>query len=147
MTRYGAAGVALRPLARLARGPLARATVPMRLVADLGRMSRDPGLSRRCAEDPLGGGAPVPLGFLASYASFAHTPPERIRTPVLVVHPARDAWTPLALTRRVAERLAGTVRIVELERCGHFPIEEPGLTTLVAAVDAFVDTVAAARTA
>ncbi|MGK2348601.1 alpha/beta hydrolase [Actinomyces sp. W5033] len=131
MTRVGGLGLLGGPLSGLVAGAAARTMVPMSAVADLGRMSRDPALSRLCAIDPRGGGARVPLGFLASYLRFAHTPPEHNRTPVTLVHPARDAWTPLDLSARVLARAAGPATLVVLRECGHFPIEDPGLSDLV----------------
>lgn len=103
----------------------------MRWVADFSKMSRDPGLSRLCAGDPLGGGARVPLGFLASYLRYRHTPPESAKTPVTLVHPSRDAWTPVKLSTRFLRRIATPGRVVMLRECGHFPIEEPGISDLV----------------
>ena len=134
MTRAGALGVLGGPLSALARGGLARTMVPMNAVANLRRMSRDRALSRLCAIDPRGGAARVPLGFLASYLRFAHTPPERNRTPVTLLHPGRDAWTPIELSARVLSRAAGPAELVILRECGHFPVEDPGLTELVDAV-------------
>lgn len=131
LTRFGPLGVLAGPLSLLARGRLAATMVPMRWVAGLGRMSRDPGLSRLCAVDPLGGGARVPLGFLASWLRFPHTPPSRITTPVTLLHPAEDAWTPVELSVRTVRRLAGPGRVVMLRGCGHFPVEEPGLGDLI----------------
>ena len=107
MTRAAALGVLGGPLSALARGGLERTMVPMNAVANLRRMSRDRALSRLCAIDPRGGAARVPLGFLASYLRFAHTPPERNRTPVTLLHPGRDAWTPIELSARVLSRAAG----------------------------------------
>ena len=134
MTRLGAMGVLGGPASALAHGGLARTMVPMSAVANLRRMSRDRALSRLCAVDPRGGAARVPLGFLASYLRFAHTPPERNRTPVTLLHPARDAWTPIGLSARVLSRAAGPAELVVLRECGHFPVEDPGVTDLVEAV-------------
>lgn len=134
MTRLGALGVLGGPASALAHGGLARTMVPMSAVANLRRMSRDRALSRLCAVDPRGGAARVPLGFLASYLRFAHTPPERNRTPVTLLHPARDAWTPIGLSARVLSRAAGPAELVVLRECGHFPVEDPGVTDLVEAV-------------
>ena len=134
MTRAGALGVLGGPLSALARGGLARTMVPMSAVANLRRMSRNRALSHLCAVDPHGGAARVPLGFLASYLRFAHTPPERNRTPVTLLHPGRDAWTPVELSARVLSRAAGPAELVVLRECGHFPVEDPGLTELVDAV-------------
>ena len=134
MTRFGLVGILGRPLSVLARGRVARAMIPMSAVADLSKMSRDRGLSRLCATDPRGGAAKVSLGFLASYLRYPHTPPERNATPITLNHPSRDAWTPVELSARVLSRAAGPAKLVMLRECGHFPIEEPGLSDLVAAV-------------
>ena len=131
MTRAAALGVLGGPLSALARGGLARTMVPMSAVANLRRMSRNRALSRLCAVDPRGGAAKVPLGFLASYLRFTHTPPERNRTPVTLLHPGRDSWTPVELSARVLSRAAGPAELVVLRECGHFPIEDPGITDLV----------------
>jgi alpha-beta hydrolase superfamily lysophospholipase len=135
MTRFGPLAL-LAPLAMAAvRGRVARVRIPMRAVADLARMSRDPELSRACAADPRGGGAAVPLGFLTSYLGYRHRGPETATVPVTLVHPDRDAWTPMELSARVLRRLRAPSRLVPLRECGHFPIE-PGLTALLDEVDA-----------
>jgi alpha-beta hydrolase superfamily lysophospholipase len=105
--------------------------VPIRWLADMSAMSRDRRLSALCASDPRGGGASVPLGFLASWLNFAHTPPEQYQAaPVTLVAPAADAWTPAELSLRFLHRICAPTRAVMLENCGHYPIEEPGLTQL-----------------
>lgn len=134
MTRFGPLGVLGGPLAALVRGRLAAVRIPMRWVANLDRMSRNPGLSRLCATDPKGGGARVPLGFLASFLTYRHRPPEAMRTPVTLTHPSRDGWTPVGISLPVLRRTAAPSRLILLRECGHFPIEEPGLTDLVTAV-------------
>lgn len=134
MTRFGPLGILGGPLSHLARGRLAATMIPMSAVAKFSKMSRDRALSKLCATDPLGGGARVPLGFLHSYMQYRHTPPESMRTPVTLLHPALDGWTPVELSMRVFCRLASPDKVVMLRECGHFPIEEPGVTDLVAAV-------------
>lgn len=134
LTRFGPVGVLGGPLSAVVRGKLARRIVQMNWVANLDRMSRDPELSRLCADDPRGGGATVPLGFLASYLRYRHTPPEAMTTPVTLVHPSHDAWTPVELSVRVLRRISAPARLVVLRECGHFPIEEPGITDLVTTV-------------
>ncbi len=134
MTRFGPLGVLGGALSLLARGRLATTMIPMHRVADLSKMSRNPELSRLCAADPLGGGSDVPLGFLASYMRYRHTPPESMTTPVTLAHPGLDAWTPIELSMRWVRRLAGPSRTIVLRECGHFPIEEPGVTDLIETV-------------
>ncbi len=134
MTRFGPLGILGRPTSGLARGRMARTMIPMSAVADLAKMSRNRGLSRLCATDPRGGAAKVSLGFLASYMRYEHTPPERNTTPITLLHPSHDAWTPVELSARVLSRAAGPARLVMLRECGHFPVEEPGLSDLVTTV-------------
>lgn len=134
MTRFGPLGIPGRPLSTLARGRLARTMIPMSAMANLAKMSRNRDLSRLCATDPRGGAAKVSLGFLASYMRYPHTPPEKTRTPITLLHPSRDAWTPVELSARVLSRAAGPAESVMLRECGHFPIEEPGISDLVTAI-------------
>lgn len=134
MTKFGPLGILGKPLAALVHGPLARVMVPMSWVANLAKMSRNPELSSLCATDPRGGAARVPVGFLTSYLRYQHAAPETTTTPVTLVHPTHDAWTPAALSLRILERIAAPTRVLMLRECGHFPIEEPGITDLLDAV-------------
>lgn len=136
LTRFGALAAAAPLMMAAVRGRLARVRVPMRAVADLSRMSRDAALGQACAADPRGGGAAVPLGFLASYLRYRHRGPETATVPVTLVHPERDAWTPIRLSKRVLRRLGSPTEVVPLRECGHFPVEEPGLTDLLDEVEA-----------
>lgn len=134
MTRYGPLGIAGKPLSLLVHGALTRTTIPVSWVANLNKMSRNGALSRLCATDPLGGGARVPLGFLASYMRHRHAPPEEMTTPVTLVHPSDDAWTPASVSARFLARIAAPTETVMLDECGHFPIEEPGVSHLIDAI-------------
>lgn len=110
---------------------LGRVRVPIRWLADMRHMSSDPRLSALCAADPRGGGARVPLGFLSSWMNFVHTRPESYAAaPVTLVAPAADLWTPPELSVRFLQRIPVSTITVMLANCGHYPIEEPGLTAL-----------------
>ena len=132
----------------LARGiPLLRALspllgglrVPIRLLANVRAIANDPALVDACISDPVGGGNRVPLSFLASWLRSARpVPPEWFTTPVLLVHPGEDRWTLPHLSTRFLERVAGPTTYVELENCGHLPVEEPGLTATGEAIFAFL---------
>lgn len=112
------------------------------------RMSRDPVLSALVCRDPLGGGNRVPLGLLASLFDTppAVEPEQFTRCPVLMVHPACDAWTPVQISDRFFERLAAPRQRVLLEACGHFPIEPPGLDQLRDALLPFLHRIAQSPT-
>lgn len=131
---------ALRPVSRLTRG----LRVPVRWFTHMERMSRDPALSALVFRDPLGGGNRVPLGLLASLFDTppAVEPEQFTRCPVLMVHPACDAWTPVQISDPFFERLAAPRKRVLLEACGHFPIEPPGLDQLRDALLPFLRRVA-----
>ncbi|WP_067537195.1 alpha/beta hydrolase [Nocardia crassostreae] len=129
--RWSFTGARAPALLRSLEPLLGNIRVPIRWLVDMGNMSLDPALSRLCATDPKGGGAHVPLGLLADFLCFRHTPPETFTTtPVTLVHPAADRWTPPELSIRFLERIGAPTELVLLEGCGHFPIEEPGVTRL-----------------
>jgi alpha-beta hydrolase superfamily lysophospholipase len=136
LSRWGGAATVsiLHPLmATLVSKPrFARLRVPIRWIAPMRAIANQPALARLCQEDARGGGSRVPLGFLASFwFSKPEIPPEEFREPpVTLVHPANDRWTPPAMSLTFLRRIAAPTHHVPLEGCGHFPVEEPGLTTL-----------------
>lgn len=108
-----------------------RVSIPIGWFANVAAMSQNAQLSRLCREDQLGAGGRVPIGWLSSFMNYQHSPPEQLTdTPVLLVHPAADAWPPPELSLRFLGRIAAPTRAVMLESCGHFPIEQPGLDQL-----------------
>lgn len=116
---------------RLVRGPIARIPVRISWIADLKRMGRDPRLGRLCAKDARGGGAWVPLGFLASYMQHPHSKARTALLPVHLMHPELDEWTPVELSESTLRTLPGTTTSRPLRGCGHFPLEDPGLQDFV----------------
>ncbi len=130
--RHGAVGGPAPQLLKIGASVLGGVRVPVKWLMDIDKMSANPALSKLCATDPLGGGVSVPLRFLSSFMSFEHARPEDYRGPtVTLVHPAADKWTPPELSIRFLNRIAGPTKLVLLEGCGHFPIEEPGVSQLV----------------
>lgn len=130
MARWSVTGALPLPVLAAAAALFGRVRLPVRWLADLANMSLDPAVSRHCASDPHGGGVRVPFGFLVDFLRFEHTAPERMTAPVTLVHPAEDRWTPPELSLRFLDRVAAPSRAVLLEGCGHFPLEEPGVTQL-----------------
>lgn len=130
-TRFAWIGRPAPALLRTIEPALGRVRLPIRWLADMGAMSADRRLSRLCASDPRGGGVSVPLGFLSSWMNFAGTSPERFdAAPLTLVAPAADTWTPPEHSIRFLHRICGPTELIMLDNCGHFPIEEPGLTQL-----------------
>jgi alpha-beta hydrolase superfamily lysophospholipase len=106
----------------------------------MGAIANNPELVKVFLADPCGAGNAVSLHFMRSLFD-AHPPvePEAFDTcPVLLVHPGADRWTTVEASRLLFDRLNVRKRLVMLENCGHFPIEEPGVSQLNAAVIDFL---------
>jgi alpha-beta hydrolase superfamily lysophospholipase len=139
-TRFAWTGRPARAMLRAVEPVLGRVRLPIRWLADMANMSPDPELSRLCATDPRGGGVSVPLGFLSSWMNFDHSAPESFdAAPVTLVAPAADNWTPPDLSISFLQRISGPTEVVMLENCGHFPVEEPGLSQLRRTVTAVAE--------
>ena len=145
LTRFGRLGLLAGALASTVRGPLARQPISMSAVAAMSKMSPDPRLGALCASDRQGGGGKVPLGFLASFITHRHTPPERATTPLTLLHPGADAWTPVEVSMPWFTRIAAPTRLVLLPEAGHFPIEEPGLESMLETLTTMAESINAAE--
>lgn len=121
-----------------------RIHIPARKISKLEWITNDPQFSRIFIEDPLVGGARINLDFYRSMTVYeGPIAPEAFDLcPLLLVHPADDKWTPLAVSQPFFERLGGDKELVMLEGCGHFPYEEPGVSQLREAVERFLGRVA-----
>lgn len=130
------------PLMPLVVGPLRRIPVPLRAVTAMTRISNDPALTAEVLKDRRGGGGTMPLGWMRSFLESgpAVRAEEYAGPPVVLTHPAEDRWTPLELSASYLARLPVRTRLVELERCGHFPVEEPGFQQLLETVRAEIST-------
>lgn len=133
VARWPAVGARSAALLRWTPRPLHGVRLPLPLVANAAGMSNDPAVVRALLADRRGTGSHVAIGFLRSW--FAYRPPVAPEAwahgPVLLAHPGDDRWTPTALSRRFFDRLPAPKRFVELERCGHLPTGEPGLSAFV----------------
>ncbi|KML63757.1 hypothetical protein VL15_00365 [Burkholderia cepacia] len=58
--------------------------------------------------------------------------------PILRTQPAADRWTPRHLSEPFLARIRPVpVKVAMLENAGHYPLEQPGLSQMVDAIDAF----------
>jgi alpha-beta hydrolase superfamily lysophospholipase len=115
--------------------------LPIRWFIPMQSVANDPEIGRLASADPLGGGNQVPLRFLHSFLSVrpAIEAEDFDLCPLLFAQPAADRWTTLAASLPVFDRIPGPKELVLLENCGHFPIEEPGLSRLEDAITAFLE--------
>ncbi|KWB41687.1 lysophospholipase [Burkholderia cepacia] len=129
------------PLAALtARTPLADLRMPMAAASKMYALVNDPAALKACMADKTSAGKWVTMRFLASYASYqpAIEPEDFDICPVLLTQPAQDRWTPLHLSQLFLRRINHVpVKVTMLENAGHYPLEQPGLQQMVAAVHDF----------
>ncbi len=112
--------------------------IPMAYAANMQAIANNDTITAIVRHDRLGGGRIVPARFLRTWMHYSpKCEPDAITLPVMLAHPGDDHWTPTELSKRFLNRLAGPRHMVTLERCGHFPLEEPGLSQLEAAVREF----------
>jgi alpha-beta hydrolase superfamily lysophospholipase len=126
----------LPPLAAMLGG----VRLPVRWFANMEGVANDPKLVHLLCEDAIGAGNHVPLRFLRSILSIrpAIEPENFDVCPVLFAQPASDLWTTIEASRPFFDRIKGPKELVMLENCGHFPIEEPGVSRLEEAIVAFL---------
>lgn len=115
--------------------------LPLAAVANAKGIANDPAVARALLADRRGTGSRVALAFLRSWFDYrpALAPEQWRHGPVLLAHPGDDRWTPTALSLPFFERIAGPKTFVELERCGHLPVESPGVAQLEQALRRLVD--------
>ncbi len=131
------------PMARLtAKTPLAGLRIPMAMAGKMHTLVNDAQALKVCLADRTSAGKWVTMQMLASYMYYqpAQAPEDFDVCPILLTQPAEDRWTPLELSELFLQRIRKVpVRTVMLERAGHFPIEQPGLDQMVAAIRQFID--------
>jgi alpha-beta hydrolase superfamily lysophospholipase len=114
--------------------------LPVRWFCNMQGVANDPEVVRLLCDDPVGAGKWVPLRFLRSVMAIrpAIEPEAFDLCPVLLAQPAADRWTTIEASRPFFDRIKGPRELVMLENCGHFPIEEPGVSRLEEVVVAFL---------
>lgn len=131
------------PALSLFAGPFANLRIPIRWIADMRHIANSPGLVKEVLSDKTGGGGRIPLGWMRSFLeSKPSIEPEDFKdTPVTMLHPDDDKWTPLSISLPFFNRIAAEKLLVTLTNCGHFPMEEPGFSTMAQEVKDLIDNV------
>lgn len=129
------------PMLRLgAATPLASMRMPMTLASKMHALVNDPAALKVWLSDKSSAGNANTLAFLSSYLAYRPVvnPEDFDICPILLTQPAQDRWTPLHLSEPFLRRIHKVpVRTVMLERAGHYPLEEPGLSQMVDTIDDF----------
>ncbi|OPH53482.1 thioesterase [Paenibacillus ferrarius] len=97
-------------------------------------------LTQLIRNDAHAAGTKVPLRLLRTFLNMKPIiQPENFDIcPVLLVHPEIDPMTPYRFSEPFFDSLKGEKECVMLEGAGHFPIEQPGLKQMNAAVLSFL---------
>jgi alpha-beta hydrolase superfamily lysophospholipase len=132
------------PLAALtAHTPLAGMRMPMALASKMHTLANDKDALKVCLADKTSAGKWVTMSFLSSYMNYRpDIEPENFDVcPILLTQPAQDRWTPLHLSEPFLHKIKRVpVKITLLENAGHYPLEQPGLDQMVAAIyDFYLD--------
>ncbi len=114
----------------------------MSVCSKMSALCNDPGCLKAMLQDKTSAGNSVPMKFIHSYMTAAPDiePEDFDVCPILLTQPARDRWTPLHLSTPFLERIKKvSVKIVQLENGGHYPVEQPALDQLHEAILAFLN--------
>ncbi|MBR7900862.1 alpha/beta hydrolase [Burkholderia multivorans] len=130
------------PMTNLAaRTPLVRSMrIPMTMASKMSALVNDPAALKVWLSDRTSAGNAMTMAFLSSYMTYrpAVEPEDFDVCPVLLTQPAADRWTPLHLSEPFLQRIRKEpVKVVMLDNAGHYPLEQPGLSQMVNAIDAF----------
>jgi len=110
-------------------------------ISKMSRITNDPVFSRVFIRDPHVGRAKISLRFyrtMTEYKPMAE--PEVFSScPLLLVHPGLDRWTPVDISRKFFDRIAGCKKIFLIEGCGHYPYEGTGPGQMLKAVELFLE--------
>lgn len=130
------------PLAKLSDIPLLRSlSLPMSLASKMSALVNNSDALRLFLADPSSAGSWASMHFLSTYSSYkpALEPEDFDVCPVLLTQPNEDKWTPLHLSELFLSRIKKvSVKTVDLENAGHYPLEDPGLEQMADAIIKFL---------
>ncbi|MGW4535491.1 alpha/beta fold hydrolase [Nocardia sp. NPDC004340] len=135
------ATVGTKGIEALAKSPMKGLEYPMSLASKMSALCNNDDAMKVFLADKTSAGNVASMKFLDDYRTYVPDiePPDFDVCPILHTQPAADHWTPLELSKPVLDPIKKVpVKLVMLENAGHYPLEEPGLTQMEDAVDAFV---------
>ncbi len=129
-----------KPFLRLTHKIAGRLKLPMKTVCNMKAIVNNKSLAEILMKDPISSGASVSLKFLNGLLNpEIDIEAENFRKcPILLVHPQKDYWTDVSLSRLFFDKLSCKKELRLLEGAGHFPIEEIGLRQLEDYCSAFI---------
>ncbi len=125
-------GIMAKPLLRMFPNLFKSIKIPMKLVGNMRAITNNRELARILMKDKKSSGARVPLRFLDTllHPEIIIEPHEFNKCPCLLLHPEKDRWTDVSLSKLFFDELQCQKELKILKGAGHFPIEYEGLKQL-----------------
>ena len=130
-----------KPFLKVAHTMIGEVRIPMRMVCNMKAIVNNKMLAELLMSDPISSGTKVTLAFLYGMLNpmIEIEAEDYDKCPVLLVHPEKDNWTDLSLSRLFFDKIKAPKELKILQGAGHFPIEEKGLKQLEEYCLAFMD--------
>ena len=115
--------------------------MPMWLASKMDCLTNNRQLLRLMMDGPSSAGRWNTMHFLASHASYepAHEPEDFDICPILLTQPVEDSWIPQWISEKFFAKIKKVeTNIVQLEKAGHYPVEDPGLQQMADAIITFL---------
>ena len=121
-----------KPFLKISHRLIGGVKLPMKMVCNMKAIVNNEALAELLMNDPISSGAKVTLEFLYGILnpSIEIEANDYKRCPVLLVHPERDYWTDVSLSKLFFDEIQSPKELKLLQDAGHFPIEEKGLKQL-----------------
>ena len=121
-----------KPLLKISHRLIGGIKLPMKMVCNMKAIVNNEALAELLMNDPISSGTKVTLEFLYGMLnpSIEIEADDYKKCPVLLVHPERDYWTDISLSRLFFDKIQAPKELKLLQGAGHFPIEEKGLKQL-----------------
>ena len=118
-----------KPILNLTHSLVGKLKLPMKMVCNMKAIVNNEALAELLMSDPTSSGAKVTLAFLHGMLNpkIEIEAKDYQKCPVLLVHPEKDYWTDVSLSRLFFDRIPASKELKMLQGAGHFPIEPEGL--------------------
>lgn len=131
------------PLSKLSSNiGLSKFRMKMTICSKMNTLCNDENALKVMLKDKTSAGSSVPLKFIYTYMTYIpDIEPENFNIcPILLTQPKEDRWTPLHLSTEFLNKIKKVpVKIVELEKGSHYPIEELALDQLHLNISQFIN--------
>ena len=130
-----------KPLLKITHKLLGGIKIPMKMVCNMKAIVNNEALAELLISDPISSGTKVTLDFLYGMLNpdIEIEAKDYHKCPVLLVHPEKDYWTDISLSRLFFDEIQAPKKLKILQDAGHFPIEEIGLKQLETYCTTFMD--------